>query len=109
LVTATQKLVKKIPVSVIPKRDLQARLCLNSPVTAKNILCFDELSIKILASSICRSAFGRAGVSGGVGGGRPVAQPHVAGARAAVAHPGARQRGDPRAPEVYLDLELVFC
>jgi hypothetical protein len=59
LVTAAQKLVKKIPVSVSPKRDLQVRWGVNFAVTGKNILCFDELSTKILAAPHITSILSR--------------------------------------------------
>jgi hypothetical protein len=89
LVTAAQKLVKKIPVSVIPKRDLQAQLHSYFTVTGKNILCFDELSTKILAFQFAAPGLGGPACP------MPLRERPVAHQHAAVVHQGARSRDDP--------------
>jgi hypothetical protein len=100
---AAQKPVKKIPVSVIPKRDLQARLCMDFTITGKNILCVDQLSTKILAI--------RLPVRGLGGPAHPPPEPfpdfkaQITSGRRWY----CKTRTISMAPEYYLDLKLIFC
>jgi hypothetical protein len=100
---AAQKPVKKIPVSVIPKRDLQARLRMDFTITCKSILSVDQLSTKILALQLPVRDLG--------GSAHPPAEP-FADFKAQITS-GRRwycmTRTISMAPEYYLDLRLIFC
>jgi hypothetical protein len=114
LVTAAQKLVKKIPVSVIPKRDLQAQLCVIFSVTGKNILCLGELSTKILAFQFAARSLGRPACLPVPGRLAPANPPVEAfpDFKAQITRGGrscCKTRTISIALEYYFDLELIFC